>query len=237
MAPPAEELAWLAEARRAWADELERLDAAELAQPSLLPGWTRQHVVAHVAQNAVAIGNLLHWAQTGVETPMYASPERRDSDIDAGAALPPREAVAIYEKTDADLQHAIDTTTDLQWRALVRTRHGLEVEAATVIWMRVRELWVHLVDLRTGRGFESVPDAVLRRTLRNVLSVWRSRDEGLDIVVRPGNGVSFAVDTGNPGPTKVTGTLAAVTAWATGRGTDGVSVTGSDTVPDAPVWL
>ncbi|GAB3561696.1 maleylpyruvate isomerase family mycothiol-dependent enzyme [Spelaeicoccus albus] len=237
MAPPAEEFAWLADARRAWADELAKLDDESLTKPGLLPGWTRQHIVVHVAHNAVAIGNLLHWAQTGVETPMYVSPERRDADIDAGAALPAREAIALYEKTDADLQHAIDTTTDLQWRALVRTRQGLEVEAATVIWMRARELWVHLADLATGRGFDSVPDGVLRRTLRNVLSSWRSRDEGLDLVVRPDNGVSFAVDTGNPGHTKVTGSLAAVTAWATGRGSDGVSVAGTGTIPDAPVWL
>lgn len=236
MAPPAEGLAWLREARAAWDEELTELDDVALAGPSLLPGWTRQHVLVHVAHNAVAIANLLHWAQTGVETPMYASPERRDADIAEGAALPGREALGLFRRTDTDLQQAIDTTTDLQWRALVRTRQGLEVEAATVIWMRARELWVHLVDLNTGKGFETLPDGVLRRVLRNVLSSWRSRDEGLDIVVRTDEGDLYPVNSSEHGDTVVTGTLAAVTCWATGRGPDGVSSPGGD-VPAAPVWL
>lgn len=239
MAPPAEGLASLRLVRSAWSEELTKLDDDVLRGPSLLPGWTRQHVLAHVAQNAVAIGNLLHWAQTGVETAMYASTERRDADIVSAAGLPGREAVDLYRTTDADLQDAIEATTDLQWRALVRTRQGLEVEAATVIWMRARELWVHLVDLDTGYGFEALPDAVLRRILRNVLSSWRGRDEGLDIVVRTTDGESYSVDTSDRGDTIVTGTLPALTCWATGRGADGVSIDGDSAAatPAAPGWL
>ena len=44
-----------------------------LALPSRLPGWTRAHVVAHVARNAEALGRLARWAATGVETPMGSS--------------------------------------------------------------------------------------------------------------------------------------------------------------------
>lgn len=236
MAPPAEGLVWLRSVRSAWHDELSKLSDDVLRGPSLLPGWTRQHVLVHVAQNAVAVGNLLHWAQTGVETPMYASPEARDADIASAAALPGREAVDLFRTTDIDLQDAIDSTSDLQWRALVRTRQGLEVEAATVIWMRARELWVHLVDLDTGYGFDEVPDAVLRRILRNVLSSWRGRDEGLDIVVRTSEGETYPVNSSEHGSTVVSGTLAAVTRWASGRGADGVSVAGGR-VPAAPEWL
>lgn len=42
--------------------------------PSTLPGWTRKHLVAHIAANADALGNLVHWAATGDRTPMYSSP-------------------------------------------------------------------------------------------------------------------------------------------------------------------
>ncbi|MFG1700137.1 maleylpyruvate isomerase N-terminal domain-containing protein [Nonomuraea sp. NPDC049309] len=45
------------------------LSDADLAAPSLLPGWTRGHVLAHVAQNAGSCLNLLTWARTGVRTP------------------------------------------------------------------------------------------------------------------------------------------------------------------------
>ncbi|MGH3214672.1 MAG: maleylpyruvate isomerase N-terminal domain-containing protein, partial [Trebonia sp.] len=41
------------------------LDEAALGAPSALPGWTRRHLLAHVAANAGALGNLVHWAATG----------------------------------------------------------------------------------------------------------------------------------------------------------------------------
>ena len=53
--------------------------------PSLCEGWTRAHVVTHIARNADALSNLVHWATTGEPTPMYASPESRDADIAEGA--------------------------------------------------------------------------------------------------------------------------------------------------------
>ncbi len=48
-------------------------DAADLAAASLLPGWTRGHVLAHVARNADGFVNLLTAARTGEALPMYAS--------------------------------------------------------------------------------------------------------------------------------------------------------------------
>src|SRR2546421_2317239 len=58
------------------------------AAPSLLPGWTRGHVLTHVARNADGLTNLLTWARTGERTPQYASWEQREADIAAGAARP-----------------------------------------------------------------------------------------------------------------------------------------------------
>jgi maleylpyruvate isomerase len=66
------------------------LDPARLAGPSRLPGWTRGHVLSHLARNADALVNLLTWARTGAEARMYASPAERTDGIEAGAgrALP-----------------------------------------------------------------------------------------------------------------------------------------------------
>ncbi len=54
----------------------------DLAAPSLLPRWTRGHVLAHVALNAHSLVNLFEWARTGVATPQYPSREERDADIE-----------------------------------------------------------------------------------------------------------------------------------------------------------
>src|SRR2546430_5157230 len=65
------------------------LTDARAGEPSLLPGWTRGHVLTHVARNGDGLGNLLRWARTGTETPMYASREARRADIEAGAGRSP----------------------------------------------------------------------------------------------------------------------------------------------------
>ncbi len=44
-------------------------------EPSLLPGWSRGHVLTHIARNADSLRNLLIWARTGVETPQYSGAE------------------------------------------------------------------------------------------------------------------------------------------------------------------
>ena len=61
-----------------------RLTDTQIDGPSALPGWNRATLLTHLARNADALGNLLTWARTGVETPMYADPSSRAADIDAG---------------------------------------------------------------------------------------------------------------------------------------------------------
>lgn len=59
---------------------------AQFAAPSLLPGWSRAHVLAHLALNAKGLGGVLTKLGQPDPLPMYASDARRDADIDALAA-------------------------------------------------------------------------------------------------------------------------------------------------------
>src|SRR3954447_4566989 len=59
---------WWGDGERAVALAMEQLTDDDLRKPSRLPGWTRAHVVAHLARNADALINLCTWARTGVET-------------------------------------------------------------------------------------------------------------------------------------------------------------------------
>jgi len=63
--------------------------------PSLLPEWSIGHIVTHLARNADGFRNLLIWARTGAETPMYPSEESRDRDIEAGARRSAAELAAL----------------------------------------------------------------------------------------------------------------------------------------------
>jgi maleylpyruvate isomerase len=59
----------------------------DLRAPSLLPGWTRAHVLAHVARNADAMRNLLVGARSGQNRAAYASAEAREAGIETGARM------------------------------------------------------------------------------------------------------------------------------------------------------
>src|SRR6266542_4916491 len=66
----------------------------DLRQPSLLPGWTRAHVLAHLARGADAMRALLIGARSGQDRPAYASAQAREADIEAGARMQAKELVA-----------------------------------------------------------------------------------------------------------------------------------------------
>ena len=66
---------------------LTELTDEDCRAPSALPGWSRGHVITHLSRNADGLVNLLHWAQTGVETTMYESNEQRAADIEQSIGL------------------------------------------------------------------------------------------------------------------------------------------------------
>ena len=116
------------EATRSWAQlgtmlfvRAADLADAELDAPSALPGWTRKHLVAHVAANADALGNLVHWAATGRRTPMYSSPEERAAGIERGAAMPAAELTGWLRRSAEELTAATASLSDEQWRFPVVT--------------------------------------------------------------------------------------------------------------------
>ena len=82
------------------------LTDAQVAAPSRLPGWTRGHVLTHLARNADGFRNLLSWAATGNETPMYPSEEARARGVEEGAARSAAEIAADLHKSAAALAAA-----------------------------------------------------------------------------------------------------------------------------------
>lgn len=209
----------------------------ELDAPSLVPGWSRRHIVAHVGLNARALTRLTAWAASGVETPMYSSPAARDREIDLAATLP---ATALRHLSDHAAIHLNVEWRDLDdasWGNEVVTAQGRRVPARETVWMRTREVWIHAIDLDAGGRFEDMPAPLLDRLLDDVRAAWARRrtlpptlvitDRKLD----DGRDVPPHMDAG------VVGTAAAVTRWATGRGAAGVSALDGTAVPTAPVWL
>jgi maleylpyruvate isomerase len=220
---------WWADGEKVVAGLVDRLSDDELAAPSALPDWTRAHVVAHLARNADALGNLLTWARTGVETPMYASPEARDRDIASTAALPPGELRSDFAAACRRFAEAVETLPAEAWTATVRTRQGRAIPGSEVPWMRAKEIWVHGVDLRAGQGFGDLPPEFAAALVDDVLGHFAGRGEPLEVTV-----AATDVDrTWGSGDPTVRGPVAAIAAWLT-RG-DASGLTGD--VPPSRTWL
>jgi len=234
-------LAQLLLARRAtafFAHELNALSNVELDGDSLLPGWSRRHVIAHVAYNARGIVRLVTWARTDVETPMYASNAARDGDIATGAELDREALRTLFDVATIQLDAAWRRLTPETWSHPVRTPSGREIPVSETVWMRNQELWVHTIDLATGASFDDVPVEVLDRLLTEITTVWTTRGDGGGLVlsVTGAHPERRLGDLGSEEPVVVSGSLAGLVQWATGRG--GSGVTSSTGIPaDPPRWL
>lgn len=207
----------------------------EYLAPSGLPGWTRKHLIAHVAANADALGNLVRWAATGEPTPMYVSREQRNADIEAGARKPAAELAAWLRESADRLAAGVAGLSPGQWNAEVVTAQGRTVPATEIPWMRSREVFVHTVDLAAGAGFADLPAGFLA-ALADDIAAKRAAAPGPAVVLT-------AADTGDrwdlPGegaPATVTGPLAEITAYLAGR-PHALPGSGGPSVPSLPAWL
>ncbi len=232
----ADALGWVETGTMLVHDALTRLDEGGFTEPSALPGWTRQHVLANLAANAEAIGNRVHWAATGERTPMYASPEQRNADIEAGSRRPGTELRAWFDESAATLAASMDRLTEEQWAAEVLTAQGRIVPASEAPWMRAREVMVHAVDLRIGVAFADLPAHFLA-ALGDDIAAKRSRaaDGPALMALATYHAVSWSVD-GSGDTMAVSGRLTEVVAWLAGRPAIVTTEAGTP-APLLPAWL
>jgi maleylpyruvate isomerase len=219
------------------------LDEDVVAGPSLLPGWSRGHVLSHLARNADGAVNLLTWARTGVPTPQYASREGREADIEAGAGRPAAELVADLTAASQRLAEAVADMPPAAWANVVRWTSGPEAPAARVMWSRLREVEVHHVDLDAGYAPVDWPEGFTVRMLRALARDFGEREDGPRLLVRspeighdlPIGPAGSMVD--GAGPAVVAGPGAAVVAWLIGRSTGGgLTVEPPGPLPPVPAW-
>jgi maleylpyruvate isomerase len=212
---------------------LNSVSDAELSGPSLLPGWTRKHLVAHVGYNARALSRLVEWAATGVETPMYSSSGARVKEIELGATLGAEALRHLCEHSAIDLDVRWRDLPDGRWTAEVVTAQGRRVPASETVWLRIREVWLHAIDLRAGGRLADVPEPVLRRVLEDATRTWEARGvlEGLRVAPEGGDALGDL-----DGAREVSGSLPEVVRWATGRGNEQELAWRGEPSP-APRWI
>jgi maleylpyruvate isomerase len=141
--------------------------------PSLLPGWSRAHVVAHLALNAEGLEGAVRGLLERQPVAMYASQEDRDRDIDLlatasptvlrdrllGAAAELAEALSAFATVLPDLPELADAVIE-------RTPgSGRTFPAVQVPLMRRREVEVHHADLGLDYNHDAWPEDFVRLLL------------------------------------------------------------------------
>ena len=80
---PDQTLTWVQDGTERLRAQLAGLPDDGLDGATALPGWNRRYLFSHLAANADALRNLVHWARTGEERRMYASAQSREEVSDS----------------------------------------------------------------------------------------------------------------------------------------------------------
>lgn len=130
----------------------------DAAAGSALPGWTRGHLLTHVARNAETLADALDGARRDEILSMYGgSVETRNADIDAGAHRPAQELRDDVQRTSSRLHEALRALAEPDWKRQVRHIRGGLLDIEDVVWMRWQEVEIHHVDLDLGYRTEDWP--------------------------------------------------------------------------------
>ncbi len=218
---------------RALTRTVDALSAEDLEAPSLLPGWTRAHVVAHLALNAFALVGVIDGAVHGNPVAMYESDEQRDSDI---AELAQADAGELRERHLAAVTAFDDAVARIQddhWSGRIdRLPGGPAWPMVTVVPTRRREVELHHADLGTAYTPADFPDDFVVELL-DAVTVDQA-DSGPFLVRATDLGREWSV--GGDGGPSVMGTGAGLGWWLAGRGNgDGLSCSAGE-LPRLGPW-
>jgi len=196
------------------------LAPGSLAETSLCTGWTRGHVLSHIARNADGLVNLATAVTTGQHLPMYASPEARDADIEAGSGRPLAEQLADLEGGAQRWREVAAYLEEEHADLRVESRRGATVRGGYLPFMRLREVVFHHVDLRAGFSFADVDDDLLKAFLDDQVKRLNRNAETPGMTIRTDEGDAWSIGDGRP---TVSGSRPAVLGWLTRGLTDGVT--------------
>jgi maleylpyruvate isomerase len=193
--------------------------------PSRLPEWTRGHVATHIARHADAIGRLAQWARTGERQNMYASPEHRVSEIEAGAGRSGLDLQIDLDTSAGGLSAAFDELDAAgAWDAVVEMRGGLQLPARLLPLPRLLEVVIHHVDLDIGYEITDIDTQTAEWLLEWCAFRLQNRDDFPELQLTSDSGLTLTL--GSVGePIAVTGSSANLLGWLMSR-TETSAVTG-----------
>ena len=149
---------------------------ADPALPSLLPDWTRGHVLTHIARNADSFVRVLDAARRGeVVTQYEGGVAGRNADIEAGAARDWDTLVADVRSSAARLEEVF-AAQDRWDLAMTNSPRASRCRTTDLPFRRLREVVVHHADLGDdGYTPADWPEDYVREDLRRMEMLFNAR--------------------------------------------------------------
>ena len=214
---------------------VDAIEDQDYAAPSGLPGWTRAHVVAHLALNAEGLAAALTGIVGGDDVPMYASQEARDADIEELAGAEPSTLRSRLMAAGTNFGEAVGAVPDDGWDVRIERAPGDRTFAAgAAIGMREREVEIHHADLVLGYRPADWPLAFCRR----LLDAMAKREGWVEpFTVHPTDmDGSWQCGSGTGRHCEVRGSAADLAWWLTGRGEGDGLTTDNGELPRIEDW-
>lgn len=204
-------------------------------EPSVLPGWSRAHVVAHLALNAEGLAGAVDAIAHGNDVPVYESDARRDADIEELAEAEPAEIRERLFGAGQALRDALALLDGDQWAGnILRLPGGPRWALASLPDTRRREVEIHHADLDAGYGPDDWPED-FRIALLDLVTTDRAHDpDSPTFTVRATDTVqTWSVGAEQP---VVEGSSADLGWWLVGRGSgQGLTCDGAE-LPRLGPW-
>ncbi len=205
----------------------------EARAASLLPGWTRGHVLTHIARNADAMVNLLRSARTHQHIPMYPSRAERDADIERGAGRSAGQLVGDVHASHERLMAEVAGMDSADWSASIRYgADDREGNATLIPPLRRSEVEIHHVDLDLGYTLAHWPPDFVEPMLERVAADFSARPDTPRLTLVGNDERRWQIRDGGQ---EVSGPASALLGWLVGR-TDGSGLTTEGNLPALGAW-
>lgn len=155
---------------------LDGLTDNECREPSLLPGWSRGHVLTHLARNADSHTHLLIAAGKSDIAEQYPGGiQARNQAIEDGSNRSAAELTRDVRSSIYALEAAWAGATPTTWAGEGRNARGAVIAMSDLVFLRWREVEVHHADLGREFGWQQWSDLYVRLELDRQIMMWRSR--------------------------------------------------------------
>lgn len=168
-------VAGCAESHQRLLQSLDSLTDDQCREPSALPGWTRGHVLSHLARNAESHVHVLQCAARGEVGEQYVGGAKaRKEGIESHANDSADSLVNAVRRSIYALEGQWAATNSEGWQGHGVNSAGASIAMSDIVFLRWREVEVHHADLALAFTFADWNSTYVRYELDRQVMMWRA---------------------------------------------------------------